>query len=476
MKRPKTIVIPIFFGMTLRNVLRTELGARLKAAGHRLVLVSPLADDPEFVREFDSDQTPVYPGYMYHPGWLARRLRDAQKVAFQNLSPMHAMLTKQHELRRRNARKYWFNHRVLARLLGQSPARLRSLMGASVRLHPLRPYRDLIERYQPDLLLSTHCFLWHEQPLLAACRSAGVPMISFIHSWDNITTKGNMPVRFDGLLVWNEILKREILRYYSHDAYRDGQIHVVGIPQFDYYLDPSRRTSREAFCAAMGLDPGKKLITYTTCPERISPDDPALVERVGELIRQGRFGEPVTMLVRLHPYDRPQRYEGIRREHIVFDSPGRFTDVLGDKWYPSAEDMDRYADTLAHSDVVVNVASTTTIDSCAFDTPVVNIAIDARPPADPGMSVKRYYQYEHYRGIVASGGVAVADTWDDLVAQVDRYLADPSCDRAGRRQIVREQCWRQDGQSGRRAADVVLSYLDDAAPVGRATHSSRGHG
>jgi len=459
MKRSKTIAIPIFFGMTLRNVMRTELAERLLAEGHRLVLVTPLAHDPEFVREFDSEQTPVYPAYLYHPGWLSRRLRDAEWAAFQNLSPRHAALTKQEELRRRSARRHWFKHAFLPRVVGRSTSRLRALMAMSLRLHPVHPYRELMERYRPDLLLSTHCFLWHEVPLLAACRAYGVPMISFIHSWDNLTTKGNMPVRFRGLLVWNDIIKQEVLRYYPHDAYREDEIHVVGIPQFDYYLDPARRRTRETFCRAMGLDPAKKLITYTTAPERISPHEHLLVERLGELMRDGRFRDPVNLLVRLHPYDRPQRYEGVVTDGIVFDRPGRFTDVLGDKWYASREDMDRYADTLAHSDVLLNVTSTTTIDSCAFDTPVVNIAIDPRPLRHPRESIKRYYDYEHYRVIVATGGVSVAGTWDELIAQVDRYLADPTLDRAGRQRIVAQQAWRLDGQSGRRAAEAVLSYL-----------------
>ena len=190
MKRPKTIVVPILFGMTLRNVLRTEWATRLTSAGHRLVLVTPLADDPEFVREFDSHQTPIYPVYRYHPGWIARRLRDAQIVMFENLSPMHAMLTKQEELRRRKAHKHWVNYQVLPRVLTPSLARLRTLMAASLRLHPVRPYRALMETYKPDLVVSTHCFLWHEQPLLSACQAYGVPMIPLDVTWgESVTTE-----------------------------------------------------------------------------------------------------------------------------------------------------------------------------------------------------------------------------------------------------------------------------------------------
>ena len=40
------------------------------------------------------------------------------------------------------------------------------------------------------------------------------------------------------------------------------------------------------------------------------------------------------------------------------------------------ENQKHLGDTLYHADVVVNVASTITIEACIFDTPVVNINFD----------------------------------------------------------------------------------------------------
>jgi hypothetical protein len=55
--------------------------------------------------------------------------------------------------------------------------------------------------------------------------------------------------------------------------------------------------------------------------------------------------------------------------------------------------------------------------------------------------------------------VKVAQSPQDMVAMVARYLAEPSLDAAGRRQVVLDQCQFTDGRSAERVIQCVLDEL-----------------
>jgi len=114
-----------------------------------------------------------------------------------------------------------------------------------------------------------------------------------------------------------------------------------------------------------------------------------------------------------------------------------------------------------HSDVVLNVASTISIEASIFDTPIVNIAFDqddaeARPFLT---SPLRYYSYTHYQQIVRAGAVRIAKTAREMLDEVNAYLVDPSRDAAGRKRVVAEQCEFTDGRSAERLAGVIAREL-----------------
>ena len=144
------------------------------------------------------------------------------------------------------------------------------------------------------------------------------------------------------------------------------------------------------------------------------------------------------------------------------------------------ENTRHLADTMHHSDVVLNVASTIAIEASIFDTPVVNIAFDqddaeARPFLT---SPLRYYSYTHYQQIVRAGAVRIARSAGEMIDLVNGYLADPSRDAEGRRRVVAEQCELTDGRSAERLAGFIVRELtgrsvdaEAVTPVGAASGS-----
>ena len=128
-------------------------------------------------------------------------------------------------------------------------------------------------------------------------------------------------------------------------------------------------------------------------------------------------------------------------------------------WAPTGPEVDHLAHLLHHSAVLLNVASTTTVDAAALDRPVVNISFDGERPLAWIRSCRRFYSFYHYRRIVSTGGVRVVESAAECVKEIEAYLEDPARDAAGRQRIVSETCYRVDGNSSRRIAEVVTGWI-----------------
>src|SRR3989344_209517 len=134
---------------------------------------------------------------------------------------------------------------------------------------------------------------------------------------------------------------------------------------------------------------------------------------------------------------------------------GSFSEIL-------EKDMEHLADTIFYAAVIITTTSSISIDAALFDKPTINIAFDGWEKRPFWKSVRRKFSkyHAHYQYIVKSGGVSIAWTFDELVAAINRYLEHPELDREGRARIVSEQCYKHDGQSGKRIAGSLLNFME----------------
>jgi CDP-glycerol glycerophosphotransferase (TagB/SpsB family) len=350
---------------------------------------------------------------------------------------------------------------LIGRVLVQPFTRTGSRYALSDRFVSHPAMESLFDRYKPVLVIAANPGLvFSEVPVLRTARRRGVRSMAIDPSWDNFTNK-LIPVRqVDRLVVWNEIMKEQAVNLHGYDP---SAISVAGAPQFDPHF--RARTPRAEFFARIGADPARKLIALTTTPRSLySHHDHVLRELVKAMHRGGLTNAQV--LVRLHPRDEVDAYkEFAHTPHVIIEKPFRDTVKVADGLAIDVmpENQKHLGDTLCHADVVVNVASTITIEACIFDTPVVNINFDG-PDASPYVkSARRYYSFTHYVNITSRGAVRVATSAEELVREVAAYLADPSRDSAGRKQVVLDQCQFTDGRSAERVVRLVLDELGAAA-------------
>lgn len=355
---------------------------------------------------------------------------------------------------------------VLGRLLTTPLAPHGSPYALSDRLVSHPEFERLFEAHDPVLVVAANPGLvFAEVPLLRTARRRGVRSLVIDASWDNFTNK-LLPVRqADRLVVWNDLIKAQAVTLHG---YRPEAIRVTGAPQFDPHFRQNVRTPREEFFRRVGADPARKLVVLTTTPASLYPHHAHVLRALATAIADGKLGD-AQVLVRLHPRDEVEAYREFEEDaHVLVEKPFRDSVAVADGLAIDVmpEHQRHLGDTLHHADVVVNVASTISIEACIFDTPVVNIGFDGPEPTPYVRSAKRYYAFTHYVNITAREAVRVAWTPGEMIDWIRRYLDDPSIDRAGRRQVVLDQCQFTDGQS---AARVVAAVLDELGEVrGRA--------
>ncbi len=294
----------------------------------------------------------------------------------------------------------------------------------------LAAFRDL----RPDLVFNgSHIHSRNAIQAVQAARWLKIPTAAFLFSWDNLTSQGRILPRYDHYLVWNEAIKEQLLAMYP--GTRADRVHVTGSPQFDFHFRPEFRWSRAEFCARVGADPVRPIVLYSTGMANHMPDEPALVEGIADRLARMTDHGPPQLLLRVYPKDRTGRFQALqarRPEILVPDIPWE------PNWLtPEPEDAALYTSTLLHVALGINVASTVSLELCLFDKPVINVGYNPPRVSEEELSYARYYRFDHYRPIVESGAVQVADSEDRLAALLADALLTPARHAEARRALVR---------------------------------------
>jgi len=338
----------------------------------------------------------------------------------------------------------------------------RRALGSPTAAH----YREWFEDIRPSLVFSPAPLMRDEWIPLQAARAMGIRTALAVQSWDNLSSKARLPLPCDALLVWSPAMREEAQRLYPEIPAE--RIHIVGPPQFDYYYRPEYRMDRESFLKSLGGDPARPLVVYAGVTPGLMPEEHEIVAHLARDIREGRVKGRPQLLVRLHPKDDGNRYRELKKAfpEMMLTIPGRDSGASITHWHPDEEDIRSLVNTVRHADVLINVASTMTIDAALMDRPVVNIRYHFRPPeARPPWGVF-IYDTAHYAPLMTTGGFRMAHSPSELVDHVNRYLDDPSLDRDGRRRLAGRVCGTLDGRAGERSAETLLRLLPRPRPIG----------
>lgn len=449
-----TVALAVAQGFTARVFLRSTLPAELIARGAHLGVFAPAASLERLRCEFPA------PAYSFYPLHMAEGRRDLL-ANYLRLLVADWRSTATYRLREREKwasapwrRALW----PLRRQLVAPQIVRRGWYALENALLPDVHHAPAMQRLRPDsVVTATPGVLPGDRRLLRWARRQGVPSVTYVQGWDNLTSKALIGARPDRLIVWNEHMRAEAVRLHG---FRDEQIAVTGAAHFDPYFSRAGWRERAAFLTALGLDPHKRIVLFATAPRRYYPESGEVIELLLRAQASGALAPDVQLVVRLHP----QAVQGpdanvdeLRArfgERVFFDIPCGETGIAADYTADGIRHLGQLLDAAA---VAITIYSSFIIDACIFDRPVVNIAFDAGHSKPYLRSVRRYNDMDHYAQVLRTGAVRSADGPASLVAEVRRYLAEPGHEQAQRRRLVQEICAFTDGRAGARIADAVIA-------------------
>jgi hypothetical protein len=323
------------------------------------------------------------------------------------------------------------------------------------------PWGELFDQVDPNIVvLSSAALKPIEYPAGRVAFRRGIPIYGIVPSWDNLSGKGPLRVRCRRLAVWCEGMRAEAHRLYGQQL---DSVDITGPPSFDSHQELLTEGDRMEFLRRAGLARDRRLITLTTVPQVNCPFGAQYVQIIARMIQEDAFGVPCQLLVRLHPQDDREAYAALPNfDHARIELPGAYRgNSSGPQalahYNPTMDDVRHLTRTLAFSDVVVNVASTISLEACALDRPVVNLAFEP-PGVTLPFRMAEYYQTTHYRPITESGATYIVSSAHELRDAIEIALRSPDRLSAERKRLYRQYDPFEDGRAAHRLASAIRGF------------------
>lgn len=472
------LILPIRFAV--RGFLQTDVLTQLRDQAD-LLLLSPFADSPDFVAQYSGigiehvllkDFIPKG----RHNTWY-RRYNEVQQrhlglFALKNKEEIRRYHIKQRNLSfGRISRLKLFLRKQTLPWIAANEVGLRLMQEAERTAYRRATYEQhlyyhaILKHHRPDLVVSTSPNRYFEIPVARAVEELEIPHIAYILSFDNIVCYPDYPRIYDKYMVWNERNKSELLARYP--GVKEEQIVICGPLQFDFYAQKKEYLiNRHDWLAQYNLAPNKPVILYAETGPSVAPHEVEIVSDLYHRLRALPSKDRPSLLVRTHPMHSAARWNSLQDKFpdIKFQSinqsqgnglVGSGVDFMN--W--DKGDIAQLINTLQHVDVHMNIASTMSLDAAYFDRPSIGIAYDPRPNTPFGSICHQIYSREHLVGIMQSGGLALALTPEEAIKHIQRYLAEPSQDRAGRERMVQAYDPFRDGKAAERVVNVITEFL-----------------
>ena len=455
----KVIMLTIAKGLIVRNLLQNDFYELLKKHFDKVVILTTAVNDQRFVEEFKADNVTIIPLLEVRDNFFGQLIANINRYIIYNDGT--EMLTGHNFDRRRGAEFiFWRLKHLFLRLIFKFLSKikilrkiLRSIDYLFLHREAVRKYRLLIKTYLPNVIFATNIMDATEADLLKAARREKVVTLGMVKSWDNFSKK-YFRARADKLAVWNQFMFQQAQ---ALQDYKPDDVTIVGVPQFDYYIDPSRLLSREEFCKRTGLDPKKKIIFFGS-EGKLLLTDPDIVGLMRDFIVNGELAADCQIFVRPHwayTNDREKFKDFFNVREVVVDRFHNFSSGFSDSWDYSREQMDYFLNCIYHSVVVVNTASTLTLDAAALNRPVILIQFGGKENVSKYETIADLYTSDYYKEVLVYKAALTADSKASLRAAINRCLQDQNVLHAERERFKKYFCFAPDGQAGKRLFNLI---------------------
>ncbi len=449
----RTIFLSAFTNFVVRNILDTEVLRILKSDPNlKIVILAPDEEKDYLAKHFSSDNV-LAEGVRMLPVGTTKALISfiCRSLVKTYTTEMFAKL--------RYSRLEYFWYYFLVNVLAGRVWFMKFMRFLDNFLLTKDRFATYFEKYQPSLVFSTditdRSTGESDIDLIREARRRGIPVVGMVRSWDNLTSRGIIRQIPDKILLHNEILKNECVKYHGITP---EKIIVTGIPHYDNYLKV-KKLSREEFYLPLGLNPAKKTVFFVVTADgflekQFGGRKPTINRHILEQLTKLN-SDKYQILVRFPLIGTVDLGDFKTPANMVFDHPG--------KLFGKGE-LDRDADyhlinSLYHCDVGIPGPSTIAADTLIFDKPLIVVGFDKEKDLPMEASMRKFLALEHLRPLTDLGAARIANDESELADLLNKYLENPRSDAENRQKAIEAICWRLDGQASERVAEAILSSL-----------------
>lgn len=443
--------------MVVRNLINSDFYRNL-VENYRVVVVSPLYDDIRLHKHMPE----IVDFVQLHEHKLSKLERFFVAIHKMLIFNKTTFIKSRYGFQYKSVTglledlKFWSNY-VLFGLCLSNIKSLRSLWRhLDEVIFTKDHYEEFFTTYDVDAVFVSNIHYKDEAYFLKSAKRNKVHSIGMTKSWDNFSKDGYR-AKVDHLIVWNTFMRDEAVEY---QGYKEEDISVVGVPQFDIYTRFSKEKAREKLIETYGLDPRKKIILFGQESKFLSPDDVHVVECLKNWIKSET--KPYQIFIRphfAHKESVEEFAEFVDNKTVFldhFNNPSSFKDM----WDYSVEQDKRLAASMIGSDVIVTSVSTLILDALAAGNEVISYCFDAekKPFRD---SIKRLFEVLWFVELRKYGlDEMTVHSEQELTERIDGVLQNSvKTSEETKSAILDRFCHKVDGKSGKRLYEVVAERV-----------------
>src|SRR5262249_49869849 len=226
----RTAFIFLRAGIFVRNFVNRELLSQFERSGHRFVIFAPEPDHPFLRRHFaapcfeiarfdlSTGRDALSHSRLKQFFVLLRRYTYANPRCAEN-GCRHGLLA---ALRREHIAKAGFFGRLyyqamlgMARLASRSRLVRAAACWLEGKLGRFEPHAEYYRRYRPAITIVNSLGFDLDTLIMREARHFGAKNVVLVKNWDVPTTRGIGGIIPDWVLVWNDIMRGEVIRYHD---------------------------------------------------------------------------------------------------------------------------------------------------------------------------------------------------------------------------------------------------------------------
>ena len=177
----------------------------------------------------------------------------------------------------------------------------------------------------------------------------------------------------------------------------------------------------------LGLQENDNYILYCANHVNISPNEPALLETILSKFSQDAKLSNYKIVMRLHPMDDYERWNILLQKHpnIILSLPWSHDDKNAIFWgNPNLNDLKLFSNTLRYASIMLNIASTVSIDAAICNTPIVCVGFHPNNKKESVFYNEVHFS-EHYLPIMNTNAVPLATSIENLLVLMKENITYP---------------------------------------------------